>query len=152
MKLFVACGIIGGISVAPGMIKTEKVVEPNLDLPTVGTVEKLKELVKKADDSRGYYRNNYLFDDMITFNTAKTADLAMPESTVSDSVSDSDYSTTNVQVEGVDEADIIKNDGKYLYHLLNNELIVSEINPASTMKVVSRISYDKDFSLNELYW
>ena len=48
MKLFVACGIIGGISIAPGMIKTEKVVEPNLDLPTVGTVEKLKELVKKA--------------------------------------------------------------------------------------------------------
>ena len=151
MKLFVACGIIGGISVAPGMIKTEKVIEPNLDLPTVGTVEKLKELVKKAEDSGGYYRNNYLFDGMIAFNTAKTADLAMPESAVSDSVSNNDYSTTNVQVEGVDEADIIKNDGKYLYHLLNNELIVSEINPASTMKVVSRISYDKDFSLNELY-
>ncbi len=26
-----------------------------------------------------------------------------------------DYSTTNVQVEGVDEADIVKNDGEYLY-------------------------------------
>ena len=27
----------------------------------------------------------------------------------------SDYSTTNIQVDGVDEADIVKNDGKYIY-------------------------------------
>jgi len=26
-----------------------------------------------------------------------------------------DYSKTNIQVEGVDEADIVKNDGKYIY-------------------------------------
>ena len=149
MKLFVACGIIGGISVAPGMIKTEKVVEPNLDLPTVGTVEKLKELVKKADDNNSYGGGiNYLVDDMMFKTNSSIVEFATG---TLDSVSNSDYSTTNVQVEGVDEADIIKNDGKYLYHLLNNELIVSEINPASTMKVVSRISYDKEFNLNELY-
>ena len=31
------------------------------------------------------------------------------------SVSADEFSTTNLQVEGVDEADIIKNDGKYVY-------------------------------------
>ena len=151
MKLFVACGIIGGISIAPGMIKTEKVVEPNLDLPTVGTVEKLKELVKKADDNNYSGGRYYLTDDMVMFNSAKSADLAMPESSKSENIINEDYSTTNVQVEGVDEADIIKNDGKYLYHLLNNELIISEINPSSSMKVVSKISYDKEFNSQELY-
>lgn len=150
MKLFVACGIIGGISVAPGMIKTEKVVEPNLDLPTVGTVEKLKELVKKSNDGRNYRDNFYTLDGMLTFNSKSTSEMALTESAVSDTISD-DYSTTNVQVEGVDEADIIKNDGKYLYHLLNNELIVSEINPTQSMKVASKISYDKEFDLRELY-
>ncbi len=34
--------------------------------------------------------------------------------------SGSDYGQTNVQVEGVDEADIVKNDGKYLYILSNS--------------------------------
>ena len=29
-----------------------------------------------------------------------------------------DYSTTNIQVEGVDEGDIIKTDGKYIYRLI----------------------------------
>jgi|GEM_PF-1919935 len=34
--------------------------------------------------------------------------------------SDDDYGKTNEQVEGVNEADIIKNDGKHLYYLHNN--------------------------------
>ncbi|MDO8572073.1 MAG: beta-propeller domain-containing protein, partial [bacterium] len=33
-----------------------------------------------------------------------------------------DYSKTNVQVEGVDEADIIKTDGSYIYALVRNTL------------------------------
>lgn len=32
------------------------------------------------------------------------------------------YSTTNIQVEGVDEADLIKTDGEYIYALYDNEL------------------------------
>nr|HPK35537.1 beta-propeller domain-containing protein [Oscillospiraceae bacterium] len=32
---------------------------------------------------------------------------------------DNDYSTTNVQVKGVDEADIIKTDGEYIYFVVN---------------------------------
>jgi len=36
-----------------------------------------------------------------------------------------DYSTTNVQVEGVDEADVVKTDGKYIYQINNNRVVVS---------------------------
>ena len=36
------------------------------------------------------------------------------------SSADSSYSTTNVQVDGIDEADIVKTDGKYLYIAGNN--------------------------------
>jgi len=35
-----------------------------------------------------------------------------------------DYSTTNVQVEGVDEADVVKTDGKYIYQINNNRVVV----------------------------
>ncbi len=37
-----------------------------------------------------------------------------------------DYSETNVQVAGVDEADIIKTDGKYIYYLAGNQLVIAE--------------------------
>ena len=35
-----------------------------------------------------------------------------------------DYSSTNVQVEGIDEGDIIKTDGKYIYIIASNQLRV----------------------------
>lgn len=44
-----------------------------------------------------------------TASLAATSEAASPEST------DDDYSSTNVQVDGVDEADILKTDGKYIY-------------------------------------
>ncbi len=48
-----------------------------------------------------------------------------------------DYSTTNIQVEGVDEADILKNDGKYIYTIAGKKLIIVDAYPAENAKVVS---------------
>lgn len=148
MKLFVVCGIIGGVSIAPGIIKSEKKIEPNLDLPTVGSMEKLKELVKKNESNNNRYGGMDLLESFSTNSIMMKAE-SVSDSATSESVN-SDYSTTNVQVEGVDEADIIKNDGKYLYHLLKNKLVISEINPAESMKVLTEISYE-DFNPRELY-
>lgn len=50
-----------------------------------------------------------------------------------------DYSTTNIQVEGVDEADIVKSDGKYLYIAANNTVFLVEAAPADKAQVLSRI-------------
>ena len=41
-----------------------------------------------------------------------------------------DYSQTNVQVKGVDEADIVKNDNKYIYTLTGNKLVIIDAYPA----------------------
>jgi uncharacterized secreted protein with C-terminal beta-propeller domain len=45
-----------------------------------------------------------------------------------------DYSTTNVQEAGVDEADVIKNDGKYIYLIKGNTIRIVNAYPASEMK------------------
>jgi uncharacterized secreted protein with C-terminal beta-propeller domain len=47
------------------------------------------------------------------------------------------YSRTNVQVPGVDEGDIVKTDGQYIYVLRNSELIVFKADGASTARVSS---------------
>lgn len=44
----------------------------------------------------------------------------------------SDYSATNSQVEGVDEADIIKTDGKYIYYLYNSYLQIVRADSANS--------------------
>jgi len=68
-----------------------------------------------------------------------------------DAVTGANYSETNVQVKGVDEADIVKTDGKYIYHLIKNELIISKVYPEDSMEIMSKVMYDDGFSPIELY-
>lgn len=44
----------------------------------------------------------------------------------SSSLQDSGYSQTNLQVEGVDEADIVKTDGKYIYYIKDNMVYIAQ--------------------------
>ncbi len=49
-----------------------------------------------------------------------------------------DYSTTNIQVEGVDEADIVKSDGKYIYNFSQNRLIITDAYPIENAAILSK--------------
>ena len=55
-----------------------------------------------------------------------------------------DYSTTNVQVAGVDEGDIIKTDGKYIYAISGQEVIITDAYPADDAAIISRIKLDSN--------
>ncbi len=64
----------------------------------------------------------------------------------------SDYSKTNVQVEGVDEADFVKNGGKYIYTLAQNKVVIVDAFPAADAKVISEITVDgrpRDMFVND---
>jgi uncharacterized secreted protein with C-terminal beta-propeller domain len=62
------------------------------------------------------------------------------------------YSETNVQVEGVDEADIVKTDGTYLYHLGMQKVRIIKANPGSDLSIVATIDFaDANFSPQDLY-
>ena len=52
-----------------------------------------------------------------------------------------DFSKTNVQVEGVDEADIIKTDGKYIYAVSQKNLFIVNAYPAGNAEVLAKISF-----------
>jgi uncharacterized secreted protein with C-terminal beta-propeller domain len=62
-----------------------------------------------------------------------------------------EHSTTNVQVEGVDEADIVKNDGNHIYAISGNRVFIVKAYPAKSARVVSRIDFNEAASLNELF-
>ncbi len=48
-----------------------------------------------------------------------------------------EFSTTNIQVTGVDEADMVKSDGKYLYVLAGKKLVIARAYPADAAGVLS---------------
>jgi inhibitor of cysteine peptidase len=57
-----------------------------------------------------------------------------------------DFSSTNIQVEGVDEADTVKTDGSYIYYTRGNEVIILRAYPAEDAGIVSRITLENRVS------
>jgi len=113
-------------------------------LPAVGSAENMQKLLAQMADSSSIirYRNGEIVE--------KQAALKQNVN-VNDSAS-VDYSQTNIQVQGVDEADLLKTDGKYLYQISGRKVVISRIYPTDTMKVVTVLEQSEgDFNPTELY-
>lgn len=62
-----------------------------------------------------------------------------------------DYSSTNIQVQGVDEGDIIKTDGTYIYNIIGSDLVISQAVPAEQARVLSRTPLGTLMNPREIY-
>lgn len=61
------------------------------------------------------------------------------------------YSTTNVQVEGVDEADTVKTDGEFIYVVSGKTLCIVKAYPPGEMALASRIDFGDAALPSELF-
>ena len=100
----------------------------------------IKIYMKAQKGHRYSYRNFAAVDGMVK----DTLDAPAAESQKSENLKN-DYSKTNLQIKGVDEADIIKTDGEYLYLIANNRLYIVDVRDPANMKVLSNTA----FSMNE---
>lgn len=62
-----------------------------------------------------------------------------------------DYSETNIQVEGVDEPDVVKTDGTYLYILANSKIYIVKAYPAEEATLLSIISFEDDVRISNFF-
>jgi inhibitor of cysteine peptidase len=126
-----------------GLNKTEKVTNDSSD--SLKQFAGMNQLIDFLNSSSANYagREEMLYADSnvqksIAAVTPSAAGAGVASSESSDS-SASSYSSTNVQVEGVDEPDIVKNDDKYIYTLSGNKIVIVKAYPALDMDVVSEI-------------
>jgi uncharacterized secreted protein with C-terminal beta-propeller domain len=118
-------------------------------LPVVGSADNLKQLLFQAnlnESAFGYLRKEAL-PALSGAKGESTQDAAANQAPAP-----SDYSQTNVQVAGVDEADIVKTDGTYIYQVNKQRVIIARAFPAENLKVVSRVDFaDDKFRPQEIY-
>ena len=100
-------------------------------------------------------------DQSDTYRTKATAKSSSSDSTISsDGVkkkSDSKaYSTPNIQTEGVDEGDVVKTDGEYIYIVNDKKSVVNIVKAQGkeTKKIAKiKIKYNKeDLNVKEIYY
>ncbi len=115
------------------------------DLQSISSEEELENLFASSST---YYGGGLLRGGPMMLDAAlpmaKGAEVAMAEPSnevASGSEGSSDYSKTNNQVQGVDEADIIKNDGKYIYTISGNNLYIVDAYPAENATILSKIDF-----------
>ncbi len=121
--------------------QTQVIAQKKNDLPRFENMEQVREAISNND--------NIYYADTVMTNGVQ--DLAQEESR-KESASDTekDYSETNVQVKGVDEADIVKTDGNYIYYVTNEKVYIINSN---SLKIEAKIDYDTKniFYPSELY-
>lgn len=85
------------------------------------------------------------WNDVKTYTNSKGSLDIIDEGITADSTPSStkDYSKTNIQVEGVDEADIIKTDGDYIYSISENNVIITNAKDSKNTKIESTINGEK---------
>ena len=149
ITLIVTAIILGMVSYNCSEIKTIKTESQLLhiykadDYGNIPLIEKMVTLPFSVffniDYTPRYYSKNYSYVDGATKNDiAESVDGTTGPITTSTK----DYSKTNIQVEGVDEADIIKTNGDYIYSISENNIIISNVKDPNNIKIDSTINME----------
>jgi len=80
--------------------------------------------------------------------------ISVPDRISIDSVKSTDtidYSKTNIQVQGVDEPDVVKTDGIYIYILAKSRIYIIKAYPTEEAKVLSIISFESDIHISNFF-
>lgn len=128
--------------------------EDTIDMPRFENIDQLKAMLSKGNNSRNNGDIIYSTTDSITNNTQNkniTEDSATKGKQATSSY-ENDYSKTNTQVEDVDEADIVKTDGNYIYYISKNVLYI--IN-SSNLNIISKLDFERKnneyFNIQEIF-
>lgn len=129
--------------------------EQQNSLPTLESYDVIYQALKSKEDE--------INNSKISYNTVKESAVSTESDKTSANTEDKvmeSHTETNVQVQGIDEADIVKTDGEYLYATASGSMWNKESNnkinivkaDQGNMKKISTISVNKKFySIDEIY-
>ncbi|MBD7985301.1 beta-propeller domain-containing protein [Sporosarcina sp. Sa2YVA2] len=117
------------------------------------TVYETIESVKTEADLTAYFENaknmQYIFHGGME---AEEESASMDAAKSSSASGSADHSTTNVQVEGVDESDIVKTDGNYMYTISDNQQVqIVDVRNPQSMKIASVLKKDENYYPSQLF-
>lgn len=78
---------------------------------------------------------------------------AMKGNEIAEDMADADpqYSKTNTQVKGIDEEDVVKTDGTYIYSISQNRLLVTKAYPVEEVGLEKEVIFEEGFYARGLY-
>lgn len=150
--------VITGCVKSPGSVKTDlntgtysqDIFNPKEDvkIKSFSSDADFLDFIKKnsAGQTYSYYgaglRGGVMMDASMEKMVSSVAPITGADLPTMVNADEGDYSTTNNQVDGVDEADLMKTDGDYIYTITQNTLYIVKAYPGNESKVVSTLKLD----------
>jgi len=123
---------------------------PSTHTTTTGSYKELKYFIEANLEAFAYHRYGYSPEwawggsqIAVPIAVGDGAMFGTVTNTAGSKVS-TDFSTTNIQVWGVDEADMVKNDGKFIYVISGNKVVIIDAYPAENARILSEIEADEN--------
>jgi inhibitor of cysteine peptidase len=118
------------------VIKPEPLLRPlgENQISRFASYEQLQDFI----NTNAQYKTFHWRDEIL----AVAGEGAVPAPFSTNDYSTTDYSATNIQVAGVDEADIVKTDGEYIYLVSGNRTIIVKAYPPEQAQVLSEIEHE----------
>ncbi len=132
-------------------------------IPGIKVIKSYSELVKLINESTTYTHYYSRFIEYVGITGGVVVAPGAPVITVTQSITRSvvplaatvatkaklsakvPYSKTNIQVVGVDEPDVVKTDGKYIYLVKGREVLIIKAYPPTDMKLVDVIKVSNGY-------
>ena len=129
------------------------------ELYTFRSEDEIERLIRSLDSSSGpgLFRLGKGQDDMLDYETSAVEDSAMDTGVTSNasaakSEESGSYSETYLQVDDVDEADIVKTDGKYIYYVTQRrEVVILSAEDGKTEKLSTLGSSGIENYISDIY-
>lgn len=161
-----------GAAAEDAVVMEDNSVKEKEPIPTAKSYEEIFTYLEAEMEEARKDKNAFAFvEDLFSWGMGAGADEAVSESAVADtgaampaetplmeekSMSETgvedDYSTTNTRQEGVDEADVVKTDGRYLYVLRNDNHLLSIVDTQNGLEETYCISMDDEQYVQEFYF
>lgn len=117
----------------------DKFMEDSANLETVGSFENFYQIIKEKSPSN-VDRGVLDLAESMTDDISKNA------------VAEATTSQTNTQVQNVDESDVVKVDGQYIYYVTNQKIVIIDAQNAENSNKIAEINYQEDeFYPREIY-
>ena len=123
------------------VIPETKISKVKNDLPRFKDIKELKDVLKKAQNKS----NKLITEDFVAVTEAINSGTTKQEAKTDN------FSKTNVQVSNVDEADIVKTDGEYIYYISEQKVYIIK---SDNLEILSKIEIEEKnekFYPKELY-
>ena len=150
----------GNAGSSAGNSNTVKKISDSKKIRTAQSYDEIYKYIKRSQDNSGiamYARNvneTAAVEDSVSTgrSTASSTETASADTGVA--TADGSYSQTNVRQSGVDEGDIAKTDGTYLYVREDNGRTIDIVdvgNSGTNIEKYSEITLGKEYTIQEFY-